>query len=150
MPRCRGRANLAAELHGDCLAPLTTARAQNTTHMSHYTRCNKIKTSALLSVNGVYVCAFGEERSWKQMSSLCPDTCMHTCTHAAAKHRIELPSRHSSSPPSLCGPSEVGNRTWSSTGTHFPNLFYWNSPAEPERSHTDILAPVPPAPSIPM
>lgn len=39
------RANLVAELHGDCLAPATTETAQNTAHMAAHTRCNKIKSA---------------------------------------------------------------------------------------------------------
>lgn len=64
MPRYTGRANQAAELHGDFMALLTTEREQNTTHMSLHTSSNKIKLPHYL---WLMVCVWvwgGVENKW--------------------------------------------------------------------------------------
>lgn len=59
---------------------------------AHASQLNQ--TSALLLLNGVWVELKTDDFivSWK-------NTCKHTCTHTAAKHKIELQLRYSGSPP---------------------------------------------------
>lgn len=119
--------------------------------VTHTLPLNQTSAWQLISVC-VRVCVF-EECSWKQVSSLCHETHIHThpCTHTAAKHRIELLSRHSSSTPVLQSLTEVENHTTTETKP-LPKPFYWNPPVASEwRGHTGVLAPAPhpPAPSAP-